>query len=51
MDVYSEEAKSIWMFIAKIRDHTLDGTVVFTLLFRSELFDDYIDNLATEASR
>jgi hypothetical protein len=46
MDVYSEEAKSIWMFIAKIRDNILDGIVVFTFLFRSELFEDYISNLA-----
>jgi hypothetical protein len=36
----------IWMCIAKIRDNILDGTVVFTLLFRSELFVDYIGNLA-----
>jgi hypothetical protein len=46
MDVYSEEAKSIWMFIAKIRDNILDGIVVFTFLFMSELFEDYISNLA-----
>jgi hypothetical protein len=46
MNVYSEEAKSIWMFIAKIRDNILDGIVVFTFLFRSELFADYISNLA-----
>jgi hypothetical protein len=45
MDVYSEEAKSVWMFIAKIRDNILDGTVVFTLLFGSELFEDCIGNL------
>jgi hypothetical protein len=44
--VYYEEAKSIWMFIAKIRDNILDGTVVFTLLFGSELSEDYIGNLA-----
>jgi hypothetical protein len=46
MDVYSEEAKSIWMFIAKIRDNILDGIVVFTFLFMSELFEDYTSNLA-----
>jgi hypothetical protein len=46
MNVYSEEAKSIWMFIAKIRDNILDGIVVFTFLFMSELFEDYISNLA-----
>jgi hypothetical protein len=45
MDVYSEEAKSVWMFIGKIRDNILDGIVVFTLLFGSELFEDYIGNL------
>ena len=28
------------------RDNILDGTVVFTLLFRSELFEDYIGHLA-----
>ena len=28
------------------RDNILDGTVVFTLLFGSELFDDYIGHLA-----
>jgi hypothetical protein len=44
--VYYEEAKPIWMFIAKIRDNILDGTVVFTLLFGSELSEDYIGNLA-----
>ena len=27
-------------------DNILDGTVVFTLLFGSELFDDYIGHLA-----
>ena len=27
-------------------DNILDGTVVFTLLFRSELFEDYIGHLA-----
>jgi hypothetical protein len=50
--VYYEGAKSIWMFIAKIRDNILDGTVVFTLLFGSELSEDYIGNLvmATMAS-
>jgi hypothetical protein len=46
MNVYSEEAKSIWMFIAKIRDNILDGIVVFPFLFMSELFEDYISNLA-----
>jgi hypothetical protein len=35
----------IWMCIAKIRDNILDGTVVFTLLFRSELFVDYIGGI------
>jgi hypothetical protein len=44
--VCSEETKAIWMFIAEIRDNILDGTVVFTLLFGSELFEDYIGNLA-----
>jgi hypothetical protein len=34
------------MFIVKIRDNILDGTMVFTLLFGSELFEDYIGNLA-----
>jgi hypothetical protein len=34
------------MFIAKIRDNILDGIVVFTFLFMSELFEDYISNLA-----
>jgi hypothetical protein len=28
------------------RDNILDGTVVFTLLFGSELFEDYIGHLA-----
>ena len=28
------------------RDNILDGTVFFTLLFGSELFDDYIGHLA-----
>ena len=28
------------------RDNILDCTVVFTLLFRSELFEDYIGQLA-----
>ena len=28
------------------RDNILDCTVVFTLLFRNELFEDYIGHLA-----
>jgi hypothetical protein len=37
------------MFIAKIRDNILDGTVVFTLCW-SELFEDYIGHLALATS-
>lgn len=29
-----------------LRENILDGTVVFTLLFGSELFEDYIGHLA-----
>jgi len=42
MVIYSGSISVVKYF----RDNILDGTVVFTLLFRSELFEDYIGHLA-----
>jgi len=42
MVIYSGSISVVKYF----RDNILDGTVVFTLLFGSELFEDYIGHLA-----
>ena len=42
MVIYSGSISAVKYF----RDNILDGTVVFTLLFGSELFEDYIGHLA-----
>ena len=42
MDLYNGSISVVKYF----RDNILDGTVFFTLLFGSELFEDYIGHLA-----
>jgi len=42
MVIYSGSISVVKYF----RENILDGTVVFTLLFGSELFEDYIGHLA-----
>lgn len=37
---------ALFCFVCFFRENMLDGTVVFTLLFGSELFEDYIGHLA-----